>query len=90
MTSSPSRDLGEDSVVVGVLHFCFAFTRQCEKKPPERTSELKRFWALLKGGENWSIAILAVGERASCLLFRKSGQVRCLCRALIRGRFQQS
>jgi hypothetical protein len=38
VTSGPGRDLDEDSVVVGVLHFCFAFTRQCEKEPPERTS----------------------------------------------------
>jgi hypothetical protein len=38
VTSGPSRDLCEDSVVVGLFHFCFAFTRQCEKKPPERTS----------------------------------------------------
>jgi hypothetical protein len=43
MTSGPSRDFGEDSVVVGVLHFCFAFTRQCEKKPAERTSSSKDF-----------------------------------------------
>ena len=38
MTSGPSRDLDEDSVVVGALNFRFSFTRQCEKKPPERTS----------------------------------------------------
>ena len=43
VTSGPRRDLCEDGVVVGILHFCFAFTQTCEKKPPERTSSCKRF-----------------------------------------------
>jgi hypothetical protein len=43
VTSGPSRGLCEDGVVVGVFHFYLAFTRQCEKKPPERTSSLKDF-----------------------------------------------
>jgi hypothetical protein len=45
-----------------VFSFLFSFTQACEKKPPERTFEFKKFWALLKGGENWSTAILAVGR----------------------------